>query len=324
MSFNYFLMRSFKSPTDNRPSSFPPTRRTPDGFDCIHYKHLNPDLHFNTKDDYINHYIIKGRDEKRKYNIYMKYPDFDYVQYALNYPDLSKYINNKIFLENHWLQIGRTIGEHRTYKMLNADETQTINILVRTTYRPSYFKRCIQNILCQSYKNIRIICCYDDMRCLEYLNDITDERFEFFYINIDSKERYKYNLYINTLLEKVTHGWIVFLDDDDIFTTHHSLQIISQKMTNDNNFIYWSVKLGNNTIIHPPDINKITIGKISGIGFAFHSKYKSIAKWRCKIVADFSFVIDLFNANKFDCVEIKQILAQTQHNKMGLNGAKEK
>ena len=291
-------------------------------FNWLHYKYLNPDLQFNTQDAYIRHYSIKGKNEQRKCNIYMEYPDFDYKQYALNYPDLSKF--NKLFLENHWLQYGRTAKENRIYKILNTDETQTINILVRTCYRPSYFRKCINNILGQSYKNIRIICCYDDMRCLEYLNEITDERVEYSYINIDSNEHYKYNLYLNTLLEKVNDGWIIFLDDDDIFTTNQSLQIISQKMTNDNNFIYWSVKLGDRRILHPPNINKITLGQITTSEFSFHSKYKSIAKWQCKKAGDFSFVIDLFNANKFNCVEIKQILTQTQHNKSGLNGIKEK
>jgi hypothetical protein len=42
-----------------------------------------------------------------------------------------------------------------------------INILLRTTYRPSYFPKCIESILNQTYKNIRIICCYDDVQCLE-------------------------------------------------------------------------------------------------------------------------------------------------------------
>ena len=311
-------------------------------FNWIHYKYLNPDLILKTEQACMEHYNKKGKNENRKCNIYMEYPDFDYKQYALNYSDLSRF--NKSFLENHWLQYGRTTKENRTYKTLNTKNTinlasnlthntidlasnlthNTINILVRTTYRPSYFKVCIKNILGQSYKNIRIICCYDDIRCLEYLNDITDKRFEFSYINIDSIEHYKYNLYLNTLLEKVNDGWIIFLDDDDIFTTSQSLQIISQKMTNNNNFIYWSVKLGNKGIIHPPNINKIKVTQISGIGFTFHSKYKSIAKWQCKICADFSFATDLLNANKFNYVEIKQILTQTQHNQLGLNGMKEK
>ena len=289
-------------------------------FNWIHYKFLNLDLKLNTQGDYTRHYYMIGQKEARKCNIYMEYPDFDYKEYAYNYPDLFKYINNKIFLENHWIQFG--ITENRTYKNLIKLDNNIINILVRTTYRPSYFKKCINNILEQSYTNIRIICCYDDIRCLDYLNDITDKRFEFFYINIDSTEHYKYNLYCNKLLEKVNDGWIMFLDDDDMFSTNYSLQIISEQMTHYNNFIYWSVKLGHNKIVHP-NINNITFGSISGIGFIFHSKYKDIAQWQCKRGGDFSFVIDLFNANKFNCIEINKVLTQTQHNKLGLNGVKE-
>ena len=83
-------------------------------FNWIHYKYLNPDLQFNTQDAYIRHYSIKGKNEQRKCNIYMEYPDFDYKQYALNYSDLSRF--DKLFLENHWLKYGRTTKENRTYK----------------------------------------------------------------------------------------------------------------------------------------------------------------------------------------------------------------
>jgi len=304
-------------------------------FNWLHYKYLNPDLdRLNTSENYKKHYLSKGRIEKRNCNLYMMYPDFNYKQYALNYPDLHKFIDNKIFLENHWLKDG--IKQKRDYKNilipsvipsvipLNLVELPLINILLRTTYRPSYFNICIKNILSQSYKNIRIICCYDDTRCLEYLNQVNDKRFEFEYIMIDKKDHYKYNLYLNTLLDKVEDGWIIFLDDDDMFTTNQSLITISSGMTNENNFIFWSVKLGKNIIIHPPDINNIKEFKISGIGFCFNSKYKKIARWKCKKNADFSFISDLFIANKFNPFEIVQVLTQTQHSNYGMNGTKEK
>ena len=83
-------------------------------FNWIHYKYLNPDLHLKTQEACVRHYRMKGKNEQRKYNIYMEYPDFDYKQYALNYLDLSRF--GKGFLENHWLQYGRNTKENRTYK----------------------------------------------------------------------------------------------------------------------------------------------------------------------------------------------------------------
>ena len=46
-----------------------------------------------------------------------------------------------------------------------------INILIRNTYRPNTFSKCIQSILMQEYTNFRIIMCYDDDRCMEYLEE---------------------------------------------------------------------------------------------------------------------------------------------------------
>ena len=83
-------------------------------FNWIHYKYLNQDLLLKTQEACLRHYNMKGKNEQRKCNIYMEYPDFDYKQYALNYSDLSRF--DKSFLENHWLQYGRTTKENRTYK----------------------------------------------------------------------------------------------------------------------------------------------------------------------------------------------------------------
>jgi len=197
-----------------------------------------------------------------------------------------------------------------------------INILLRHTYRPSYFPKCIESILKQTYKNIRIICCYDDDNCLDYLKTITDVRFEYFYINIVSTEHYKYNLYCNTLLDKVNDGWIMFLDDDDMFSTDKSLQNVVNNILNDNTFIYWQVKLGS-TIIYPLDIKHLNAGQITSNGFCFHSKFKDLSRWECKRASDYTFVKQLLVSNNFLHKEITTVLTQTQHNMKGLNGNKE-
>jgi len=54
-------------------------------------------------------------------DIYYKYPDFDWLQYRKNYPDLEKL--NKKKLENHWLLFGQK--DNRTYK--NVDIKNNIN-----------------------------------------------------------------------------------------------------------------------------------------------------------------------------------------------------
>ena len=58
-----------------------------------------------------------------------------------------------------------------------------INILIRVTFRPNYFEKCIESILNQTYKNYNIICCYDDKLCLEYLKKYKD-KLKYFFISL--------------------------------------------------------------------------------------------------------------------------------------------
>ena len=89
-------------------------------FNWIHYKELNPDLINSIGSNeriLYNHYIKHGKNENRKCNIYMEYPDFNWKQYRNNYIDLSKF--NKDRLENHWIVFGRI--ENRTYKNITYE-----------------------------------------------------------------------------------------------------------------------------------------------------------------------------------------------------------
>jgi hypothetical protein len=117
-------------------------------FNWIHYKYLNLDLNLNTEEDCNRHYNKIGKSEGRKCNIYMEYCDFDYKQYALNYPDLSKF--NKLILENHWLQYGRI--ENRLYYnnidvINNIDRSKPIIIAVIPVFgREELFKYTIRRL----------------------------------------------------------------------------------------------------------------------------------------------------------------------------------
>jgi hypothetical protein len=68
------------------------------------YKELNPDLTFSSKDEYERHYLEHGKKERRLFNIYDFYPDFNYTQYRLNYKELESYSISD--LEFHWITIG--------------------------------------------------------------------------------------------------------------------------------------------------------------------------------------------------------------------------
>ena len=118
----------------------------------------------------------------------------------------------------------------------NPNNNNLINILIRNTYRPTFFKKCIDSILNQTYdaKNIKIYICYDDIRCLEYLESYNIILKKYDVEIFKAKEADKsqsnshfYNLYCNELLDRVKKGWIVFLDDDDMFEAKNALTLIN-------------------------------------------------------------------------------------------------
>lgn len=86
-------------------------------FDWEIYNALNPDLNkagLITKEQITKHYIIHGVLEKRIYDLYKLYPNFNYLNYKNNYSDLNNM--NKKESELHWLIHG--IKEGRTYSSI--------------------------------------------------------------------------------------------------------------------------------------------------------------------------------------------------------------
>jgi hypothetical protein len=163
-----------------------------------------------------------------------------------------------------------------------------INILIRVTFRPEYFNECINSILNQTYKNFNIICCYDDKLCEKYLVKYKDY-INYYYINIESNHKLKYNLYSNDLLSKVKEGYIIFLDDDDKFYHDFSLETINNHLSNENDIVFWKFSLSDK-LIYPKNINDIKGGEIANSTYCFHSKFKNNSKWDTTQQGDFKFI----------------------------------
>ena len=186
-----------------------------------------------------------------------------------------------------------------------------INILVRTSNRPNEFKKCIDSILSQTYEEFKVICCYDDLNSKEYISKVNDDRLVSYFINLDSCYHYKYNLYCNDLLNKVKSGWIMFLDDDDMFTSNDALQTIMNYTNNINSLIFWKVLI-KNKMIYPKNLNNISFGEIANSGFCFHSSFKNYSRWECKRGSDFIFIKKLQRKNNFKNIFINKQFVNTQ------------
>lgn len=206
-----------------------------------------------------------------------------------------------------------------------VSEKPFFNILIRNCYRPKSFEKCISTIGNQNYdkSHIRVICSYDDVRCLDYLNKYKKYlNMEIIKVSVNSTEKYKFNLYLNSLIEHVKKGWIIYLDDDDGFYSRNALNVISNNILQKNCVYFWKVKLGT-SIVYPKDINNLVPGGISGIGFCFHSSYKYESKWEPYKGGDYNFITKLLKNVKLNRKFIDNILTQNINNMIGFKGLKE-
>ena len=169
-----------------------------------------------------------------------------------------------------------------------------INILTRTSSRPNYFRNCINSVNDQTYKNINHIISVDDDNSEKYVQIYTTNYIKI--TNIDKKVNAPYNLYLNELNEKVTDGWIMYLDDDDIFMNNTSLENIVKNIQHEDQLLLWKVKFPSMIIPENTFWGKTPqITHISMIGFMYHSKYKNIVKFDGNKCADYRYISALYN-----------------------------
>lgn len=143
-----------------------------------------------------------------------------------------------------------------------------INIITRTHNRPNFFKKCLDSIKTQTYSNIHHIITYQVDSDLKYinLNKINNttlvnvpnlKRDPNLYKHENNREYYHapYNTFMNKALKNIKEGWVVVLDDDDIFSSSNSLETLYneiQKFDTNTNHI-WRVRSTN--IVIPDDFH---------------------------------------------------------------------
>ena len=284
--------------------------KTEDNFHAAMYFYLYPDLieDFTLSQGWF-HYNKYGEEEKRIFPPKSLIDLFDNEKYCKIYPDvLSNYTVTTAWLHfiRHGLKEDRylyIVGDtttfmksmmnfiHKKEKMIHYPTTkqEKITILVRTCYRPLLFKRCIESILQQNYSNVRIVICYDNEKAKNYIEPFTSKinNCNAFYYTVESNEKYKFNLYCNKLLSKVTSGYCLYLDDDNEFTHEHCLNIINHNLR-ENKICIWKYLRGDK-VICPKSLNSIAVGEIDSSSFCFPCEYKNYGKWPDKQYGDFSF-----------------------------------
>lgn len=266
--------------------------------DCDFYVKMYPDIlnycDANDTKRITKHYILYGKNENR----------------VCNESELRKRYNDHINIINQECNFFKN-------ELMSGEEEKKINILIRTSNRPYYFKKCIDSITCQKYKNYKIIICYDDIKSYDYIveNNLQENSF---YINVLSNEKYKFNLYNNYLMDKVEDGFILFLDDDDEFTHNEVLNIINNHIKSDDDIIIWKF-MRPDKLIYPQCLDKISIGEIDTTMVCFNSKFKHLSQWMDCKNGDYYFYTELFrkfkNSNSNNSIKfINYILTKTIYN----------
>ena len=212
-------------------------------------------------------------------------------------------------------------------------EEPIINILTRTSKRPNYFKKCVESIRNQTYKNINHIISVDNDETEEYVKKYTNN-----YIRVNNfvgkippldpiykiRRPAPYNLYLNDLKENINDGWIMFLDDDNFLLENNAIETLVNNIDSDNQMLFWKVKFSDFLTLpeehlfnekYTPTLNHVDMN-----GFMFHSKYKNCYFFDYYSAGDFfcAKTIERFTSKK---IFVNKILVGMQsNNAMGGKG----
>lgn len=171
-----------------------------------------------------------------------------------------------------------------------------INILIRTNgKREESFKQCLQSVIDQTYKNVRVIVSYDCEVKPDYVQSmvqisLTEECLTAMLIDIIKVKKqpslYGYNIYCNDLKSKVTAGYMLYLDDDDILQDNRALERIVPHLSEDKITICQMIR----GLRVKPRYGEIESGKIGMPCFLLHAKHKDIAMFDDSGNADYRFI----------------------------------
>lgn len=182
-----------------------------------------------------------------------------------------------------------------------------INILTRTSNRPNAFKRCYDSIHNQTYKNIRHLVSYDDVKDLNYLNNYKNidlckiNKLKLIYLdeskNPNTGKYSPHNLYFNEMHKFIKEGWVMYLDDDDYLANETVLEEIVSSINPNTDFILWQMKFVNGNLIPSNDTinDKPKLGNIGSPCVMFKYNLLNNTIWDGYKCADFRFIYDIYN-----------------------------
>ena len=242
------------------------------------------------------------------------------VSSLINFNRMEDYINEEI--RGTVSRFGYGIKKARKVR---KKMSPVINIPVRTSGRPNYFRNCYYSIANQSYQNINLIVSVDDDESYEYVKKlgVTNivvvqklpiEKKSYFDNEIGRSRRHApYNLHLNTLYDRLTSGYVVGMDDDDMFANDNAIEEIVSHIISNEQLLFWRVKFPNGQIIPPDSVwgQRPYCCKFSGLGYAWNIKYKEYTYWDEWSLGDYRSASRLYRIVK-DKVYINKVLSKVQ------------
>ncbi len=180
-----------------------------------------------------------------------------------------------------------------------------LNILIRTSYRPEAFARCIASVKIQAGIIKNVIISYDNTRALKYV----PAGVETYPVVPEPDIPFHYNTYCNTLKAATKEGYILYLDDDDTLIPG-SLQKIAPYLTGPGiivPFLRNGWQRPSARLMRQRSIEKGRIGLPSII---FSTQIKDIANFTASESADYEFIRDIAAQVNLNWVDIPVVSSE--------------
>lgn len=135
-------------------------------------------------------------------------------------------------------------------------------VITRTSNRPKFFERCRRSVLEQGPGVFHLVGSDDAADTYPEGDKV---------VALDAYPGRGHNLYFNTLKYYVpkSHPWVLFLDDDDHFTTPAAIETIREHITSQQDLLLWQVQFPDGRVV-PDQVGRLPeAGNISGLGFCY-------------------------------------------------------
>lgn len=181
-----------------------------------------------------------------------------------------------------------------------------LNILIRTSDRPNYFRRMLDSIESQGYKNYRLIISADTPLSAEY---VLKSGYKPVIVPKEPPNEVNnapYNYYLNTLMDEVESGWVMFMDDDDIYSSDDIFSSVAERLGDEQRILVWRMQWPTGRVIPEDKFWGRLPFLASHIGmpcFAFHHSVSKGYLFDKRKGADYRFIAQLSRRNNVEWMD---------------------